>query len=56
MLSGGRFFEYRKEDITRFVTILFDKGEKEIAIRICNRYLEVGLDFLIPVLRCNLDK
>lgn len=56
MLSGGRFFEYRKEDITRFVTILSDKGEKGIAIKICNRYLEVGLDFLIPVLKCNLDK
>ena len=58
MLSGGRFFEYRKEDVIRFVTVLSDKGEKEkeIAIRICNRYLEVGLDFLIPVLKSSLEK
>lgn len=56
MISGDRFFHYRKEDIIRFVTILFDKNEKEIAVRICNRYLEAGFEFLIPVYKCNLDK
>ncbi|MFA4825765.1 MAG: SIR2 family protein [Methanoregula sp.] len=56
MLSGGRFFEYRKEDVIRFVTLLSDKGEKDNVVRISNLYLVRGFDFLNPILKHNLDK
>jgi len=55
MLSGGHFFHYNKEKIIQFVTILFGKKE-ETAVRICNRYLEAGFDFLVPLQKENLEK
>lgn len=54
MAESGHFFEYKKEEIIKFVTILYSKDEKKIADTICNLYLEIGYDFLQPVYAENI--
>jgi len=53
MIEAGHFFDYQQKIIKRFVTILYEKGEKKIADAICNHYLHVGLDFLVPLYEQN---
>ena len=38
--------EYKAEDIQQLVEILYDKGEKETANRVCTLYLSKGITFL----------
>ncbi|WAC04298.1 MAG: SIR2 family protein [Methanoregula sp.] len=53
MIEAGHFFDYQQELIKKFVTILYEKGERKIADAICNQYLRVGFEFLIPIYEQN---
>jgi len=46
ILNMGMFPEYKRENIQQLVEILYDKGEKETANRICTLYLSKGITFL----------
>jgi len=55
MIEMRQFLDFQDtEDILKFVTILYDKKEKNLADAICNRFLEVGIDFLKPVYEQNI--
>jgi len=49
MLDFGIYPDYKIEDIQEIVRILYNKGQKEIADRICILYLRKGYDFLEPI-------
>jgi len=49
MLDEGIYPDYDREDIQKIVLVLYDQNEKEIADKICIRYLTDGFDFLEPV-------
>lgn len=48
-VESGHFNEFQKDEIIQFVSILYEKKEKENADIICNLYLSAGFDFLKPV-------
>jgi len=56
MIEAGNYFDYQQENIIKFVSILYEKGEKKIADVICNHYLNVGFDFLRPIYEQYKDK
>jgi len=49
IVESGNFNEFQKDEIIKFVSILYEKKETENADRICNLYLSAGIDFLKPV-------
>lgn len=51
IIEAGNYFDYKEDDIIKFVTILYNTGEKTIADSICNHYLHRGFEFLIPTYR-----
>lgn len=46
MVSSDVYPDYKKEDRVSIVQILYEKGQKGVADRICNMYGEKGYDFL----------
>lgn len=46
LLSSDIYPDYKKEDRVSIVQILYEKGQKELADRICNMYGAEGYDFL----------
>lgn len=46
MLNAGVYPDIKEENIKEIVEILYDRGQRETADRICNRYGEKGFDFL----------
>ena len=46
MLSSDLYPDYKKEDRVSIVQILYEKGQKGVADRICNMYGAKGYDFL----------
>lgn len=46
ILNNGLFPEFKREDIQQIVEILYNKGEKETANRICTQYQSRGITFL----------
>jgi hypothetical protein len=48
MVESQHYFDYQKDKIIELVTVLYDRDEKNTADKICNLYLQVGLDFLKP--------
>ncbi len=46
MLDAGGYLDYNRENIVALVQALYDFGEKETAVKICNMYLEKGYEFL----------
>ncbi len=46
MLSSDVYPDYKKEDRVSIVQILYEKGQKGVADRICNMYGAKGYDFL----------
>jgi len=46
MLHSDVYPDYKKEDRVSIVQILYDKGQKGLADRICNMYGAEGYDFL----------
>jgi hypothetical protein len=49
MLNAGVYPDIKQENIEETVGILYDKGQREAADRICNLYGEKGIDFLRKV-------
>lgn len=49
ILNNGTYPEYKKEDIIKIVEILYEKGEKESADKICNLYGGNNIHFLRPL-------
>jgi len=46
MLNYGAYPDYDQKDINKVVKCLYEKGYKEYADSICNKYGEVGYYFL----------
>ncbi|AXV37950.1 MAG: hypothetical protein CIT01_06925 [Methanobacterium sp. BRmetb2] len=46
MLNNGAYPDYKQENIVKIVEILYEKGEKESADKICNLYGERNVHFL----------
>ncbi|MGA1863252.1 SIR2 family protein [Deferribacter thermophilus] len=46
MLNNNIYLDYKIEDIQKTIEILYERGEKELADRICNLYGARGFDFL----------
>jgi hypothetical protein len=46
MLNNGIYPDYKKENIQKIVEILYEKGEKESADKICNMYGKKNMHFL----------
>ncbi|MCX7727459.1 MAG: hypothetical protein N2053_11505 [Chitinispirillaceae bacterium] len=55
MLNANIYPRYREEDIEKIVQLLYDKNQKQIGDRICNLYLQKGIDFLRRIYESNLD-
>ncbi|MCF7886095.1 MAG: hypothetical protein K9M80_06345 [Candidatus Marinimicrobia bacterium] len=47
LLNNEIYPEYKKGNIIKFVDILYKNNKKDIANRICNRYLKMGYEFLM---------
>ena len=56
ILNSGMFPEYKRENIQQLVEILYDKGEKETADRICTLYLSKGIIFLKHIYEKHIGK
>jgi len=49
MMEAGVLPRYKEEEVKAVVETLFDKGEGQVANRICNAYLQSGHEFLRPL-------
>jgi len=56
ILNSGMFPEYKRENIQQLVEILYDKGEKEPANRICTLYLSKGITFLNQIYEKHISR
>lgn len=55
MLNSDRFPSHDQQKIIELVTMLYEKGEKQAADRICNLYFSKGLLFLRDIYEKNTD-
>lgn len=55
MLNSDRFPSHDQQKIRELVTMLYEKGEKQAADRICNLYFSKGLLFLRDIYEKNTD-
>lgn len=56
LLNKDIFPEYKRENIQELVDILYNKGEKETANRICTQYLSKGITFLQQIYEKHLSE
>lgn len=49
MLNNNIYLDYKIDDIKKTIRILYEKGEKDLAVRICNLYGVRGFDFLVDI-------